>query len=221
MARHSLKVAVALAVAAIGLGAANAKAVLLSTLVSGGGTLTAGGVTFSNFNYFDNTPPGTQINVSTSTSGNQAFITFTVTSGTWSAANNHSQIDFNVDSSSNITAVTGSFVATAGTQTGEFATVGETVTNRAVASTDPHHDQVISPALFVDGPGKLTDVTSTSLTLFAPTKTLSIVKSIDLGADATISSVTNGYVMAPEPASLGILSVAGVSLLVRRRRAVR
>jgi hypothetical protein len=212
-----------LAVAAVSAAASQAHALTMDQLINGQ-TLTVGNTTFSNFVYAvnANTPAASNVTVSTSTSGGETDITFSLTSGTWTNGQ-QSVISYDVTTLAPMTAVKLNFVATG--SAGNIALTGETVDNLNVPVSDAHRSMTLATqvgaGVFTDGAGPLADQLSLTNTLFAATNHIHVVKSIDTVGTGSITSVTNGYVAVPEPASLGVLSVAGLALLARRRRASR
>lgn len=220
----TLTFAAAAAVAMLGVvSQAKAASTTMDQLTSGQ-TLTVGNATYSNFVYAinSNTPAANTVVVTTSTAGSESDIVFSLTSGTWTGGK-QSVISYDVTFANPINSVKLNFNATG--SSGNAALTGETVDNLNVPVTDPHRSLTLtSPTttgVFTDGAGPLADVLSLQDSLFVATNHIHVVKSIDTVGTGAITSVTNGYVAVPEPASLGILSVSGLALLARRRRVAR
>ncbi len=213
----------AAAVALLGALETQAQALTMDQLISGQ-TLTAGNATYSNFVYAinSNTPDPSHVVVTTSTAGGESDITFSLASGVWTN-NMQSVISYDVTFASPISAVSLNFVASG--SAGNVALTGETVDVLNVPINDPHRSLTListnTTGVVTDGNGPLIDALSLQNNLYAPTNHIHVIKSIDTANGGTITSVTNGYVAVPEPASLGVLSLAGMALLARRQRAAR
>ncbi|HVX85830.1 MAG TPA: PEP-CTERM sorting domain-containing protein [Phycisphaerae bacterium] len=217
----------ALSIAAVSAAGATASAAV-TTLdqLDHGGSITEGNATYSNFQYPNTGGSGDQaldstVTVATSTAANgEMDITFGRTSGQVWTNGQQSVITYDVTFAQPVPIVALNFIANG---SGGAAFVGETIVN--LEDSNPNTNSFTLPdgqggsGLFDNGGNGSVDSILTQLPW--TTSHIQVTKSIDTVGSATITSVTNGYVPVPEPASLGILSAAGFGLLARRRRTAR
>jgi hypothetical protein len=206
------------AVLAAGVGMAHADTIESLAALEAGGPVTVGDATYSNFQVLSSTIPDAQLMADISSASGSSSITFTAPKGwTVGTPNGSTQVQFQVDFSTPVTAIGLNFAATADASGEAF--VGETATD-LVGNTD------YSLSVLTDGAGPRADNLTETLPLATGVTSLSVIKSIDIAGTGTaaISSVQNVYFegggstpSSPEPMTLGIVAVGVVGVVMRRR----